>query len=151
MQSEELDRLIAEVGPLDTSILTCVKTADGGYAIRFEDVDVLAEWDDRRKRLVLSAEIGVPSAVRTRHVHETLLSYNLLWRETGGLVMAMTGPGGAVLQLVDLAGAGIEARSIATVAVNLAERTRIWRAYFDSEEGEVEAPAPEPLDTVIRA
>lgn len=151
MQQGELDRLMAEVGPLDDTIITCVKTPDGAYAIRFDDADVLAEWDDRRKRLVLSAEIGTPSPVRTPHVHATLLSYNLLWRETGGLSMAMTGRQGAVVQMVDLAGPEIEARNVATIAVNLAERTRIWRAYFESEAGEAEAPAPDALDNVIRA
>ena len=33
MQQEELDRVMAEVGPLDDSIITCVRTPDGAYAI----------------------------------------------------------------------------------------------------------------------
>lgn len=151
MDSEALDRLVAEAGSHEEGILASVRTADGAHAIRFEDADVIAEWDGARNRLVLSSEIGSPPPGRAAHVYETLLSYNLLWRETGGLRMALTGPKGIVLQLVDLAGPEIEARTVAIVAANLAQRTVIWRAFLESEGSDVAAPAPPNTSEMIRA
>jgi hypothetical protein len=141
---QDIERVFAEVGPLDERIATVIKTSDGAYAIRFEDVDVLAEWDDTRKRLVLSCEIGAVPPERAGQIYEILLTYSMAWRDTGGLRMALAGLGGNAVQLVDLAGEEIAARRIAIVAVNLAERTRVWRAFFTLHAGE--GPGPEPAD-----
>lgn len=151
MDSAALDRLISEAGSHEEGILAAIRTADGAYAIRFKDADVVAEWDEARQRLVLSSEIGTPPSARATHIYETLLSYNLLWRETGGVRMALTGPKGVALQLVELAGPEIEGRTVALVAANLAERTIIWRAFFESEGGDMAAPAPPSSSDMIRA
>ncbi len=152
MKQDELDRLMAEVGDHDDSIVACVKTLDGSFAIRFEDWDVLAEWDDERQRLMLSVEIGTPPVDRVAEIYETLLSYNLLWRATGGVHMGLTGRKGAALQMAELAGAEIAPPRIALVASNLADKAGIWQAYFESETPSREAvPQPAPADHVIRA
>jgi len=147
----EFDRLMSEVGPLDDMILACIKTPDGAYAVRFEDVDVLVERDGDRDRIALSVEIGAPPPSRALEVYETLLSYNLLWRETGGVRMALTGRKGSVVQFVDLTGSEINPRSIATVAANLASLTEIWRAFLQSAGGDSAAPAPIAAADFIRA
>lgn len=154
MEPVELDQLMAEVGAQDDRILACIKTPDGAFAIRFEELDVVAEWDETRKRLVLSSEVGTPPRARLAHIYETLLSYNLLYQVTGGVHLALTGRGGSVLQLVDLADAEIEPRQIAIVAVNLASLATIWQAYFESEEGgedAVSAPPAMTMADMIRA
>lgn len=138
MQAEDIDRLMAEVGAFDDTILACGKTPDGEYVIRFEEADVLAEWDRDRRRLVLSCEVGKPPRGRAEKIYETLLSFNLMWQDTGGLFLALAGRGGEVIQLFELFEAELEARRIATVAVNLENRRRLWQVYFDSEEIEVE-------------
>jgi hypothetical protein len=151
MQDIEFDRLMSEVGPLDDTILACIKTQDGAYAIRFEEIDVLVERDGDRDRIALSVEIGTPRPSNALSVYEALLSYNLLWRETGGVRMALTGRQGAVVQFVDLTGPEINPTSIATVAANLAGLSEIWRTYIDSDGGEAAAPAPISTGDFIRA
>ena len=131
---------MAEVGHLDDDIIECVRMEDGDYAVRFDEVDVFVEWDPGTARLVLSVEVGTPPASRAASICEALLAYNSLWRETGGLRLALTGREGAVLQIADLAGPAIDPKTIAIVAVNLVERTSIWRAYF-----ELEADSPQQL------
>ena len=122
------------------------------FAVRFEEWDVLAEWDDERQRLMLSVEIGTPPVDRVAEIYETLLSYNLLWRATGGVHMGLTGRKGPALQMAELAGAEIAPRQIALVAANLADKAGIWRAYFESETPSGEAvPQPAAPDHVIRA
>ena len=151
MEDIEFDRLMSEAGPLDDKILACTRTPDGTYALRFEEVDVLVERDEDRNRIALSVEIGAPRASRALEVYETLLSYNLLWRETGGVRMALTGRKGSVVQFVDLTGSEINARTIATVAANLASLTDIWRAFLQSAGGDIAAPAPIAAADFIRA
>ncbi len=151
MEDTEFDRLMGAVGPQDDAILAVVKTPDGAYAIRFEEIDVLVERDMDRDRIALSIELGVPRPTNALSVYETLLSYNMLWRETGGVRMALTGKGGAVVQFVDLTGAEINAVGIATVASNLASLSNIWLAFLESEGSDVNAPEPILPDTFIRA
>lgn len=151
MEDTVFDRLMSEVGPLDDAILACIKTPDGAYAIRFEEVDVLVERDDDRDRIALSVEIGAPRPSRALEVYETLLSYNMLWRETGGVRMALTGRKGSVVQFVDLTGGEINPRSIVTVAANLASLTEIWRAFLQSADGEAATPTPVAAAAFIRA
>lgn len=151
MEDTEFDRLMSDVGPLDDTIITVVKTPDGAYAIRFEEIDVLVERDMDRDRIALSIELGVPRPANALSVYETLLSYNMLWRETGGVRMALTGKGGAVVQFVDLTGAEINAVGIATVASNLASLSNIWLAFLESEGSDVNASEPILPDTFIRA
>lgn len=151
MEDTEFDRLMGAVGPQDDAILAVVKTPDGAYAVRFEELDVLVERDVDRDRIALSVEIGSPRASRALAIYETLLSYNLLWQETGGVRMALTGKGGNVVQFVDLTGSEINPVSIATVAVNLASLTEIWRAFLESEGSDLAAPEPVSTGDLIRA
>lgn len=151
MSIPDMDTMMEQVGALDDSIVACLKTQDGAYAIRFEDLDIFVEVEADRGRVVLSSEIGTPFHARAAEVYETMLSYNLLWRATGGLRMALTGRGGAMVQLVDLAGEEISARQIVTVAVNMADLTGIWQAYLLTGGGDVSLPQPFDLSTAIRA
>lgn len=151
MEIEDIDRVMAEVGRFEDEVLACGRTPEGDYVIRFEEADVVAEWDRDRRRLVLSSEIGRPPRSRTARIHEALLSFNLLWRDTGGLFMALAGRGGEVIQLFELFEPEIDARRIATVAANLESRRRLWRAYFDSEEADVVPQRPLASDEMIRA
>lgn len=150
MEEIAFDRLMGEVGSLDDTILAVVKTQDGAYAIRFEQLDVVVERDGDRDRIALSVEIGAPRPSQALEAYQTLLSYNMLWRETGGVRMALTGKGGSVVQFVDLTGSEINPRSIATVAANLASLTEIWRAFLQSAGNDTVAPAPVSAADFIR-
>ena len=103
MSIPDMDTMMEEVGTLDDSIVACLKTQDGAYAIRFEDLDIFVEVEADRGRVVLSSEIGTPFHARAAEVYETMLSYNLLWRATGGLRMALTGRGGAMTVKIKVA------------------------------------------------
>ena len=131
---ERVARLMTEVGPLDDDIVEVAQTSDDSWAIRFEDVDIEVERDPLGGRLVLSAEIAVPRREDRVTVYEALLSYSMLWRETGGLRMALAEPGGAAVQLVDVSIADLTPKLLATVAANLAERTLVWRAFLASDQ-----------------
>ncbi len=150
MHIEDIDRLMAEVGQYDETILACGRTPEGDYVIRFDESDVIGEWDAERRRLVLSCDVGKPPRARAASIYETLLSFNLMWQETGGLFMALAGRGGEVVQLFELFENELEARRIATVAVNLENRRRLWQAYFNSEEMETAPVRPAAARDMVR-
>lgn len=138
---EEVNAVVADVGPLDDSILSIARIADDRWVIQFEAVDVQVECDEATGRVMLSTVIGTAPPLRTAAVYEALLSYSSLWRETGGVHMALDGPGGEVLQMVDLPASELRPDILVTVAVNLAERTAIWRGFFDNDDADAPPPA----------
>jgi hypothetical protein len=131
--AQSVQQLISEVGPLDDAILEVVQTGDDSFALRYEHVDVELEIDAEGGRLMLSTEIGEPPLAQRLSIYQSLLTYSLLWRETGGVHMALAGPQGAVIQMTDLTFTELTPTLLATVAANLASRTLTWRAFFASD------------------
>jgi hypothetical protein len=127
---ERIQHVMRDIGPMDDDILAVVQTADDRWAVRFDDVDVDIELDTENERLMLSTTIGPAPAKRLETVYATLLTYSMLWRETGGIRMAMTNHGGDVLQMIELATSRLTPALLTIVAGNLCARTRIWRAFF---------------------
>ncbi|MCA0325696.1 MAG: type III secretion system chaperone [Proteobacteria bacterium] len=76
--------------------------------------------------VVLQAELGRPHERRRLEMAEALLSFNLLWADTGGMRAAMAGSDGQALLLLDLSlDAGAEDWAAALGA--LLEHTAQWR------------------------
>lgn len=137
---DDVNAVMADAGPLDDAIVSVARTADDRWVVQFDAVDVHVEYDEATGRVMLSAVIGLVPPLRTAAVYEALLSYSSLWRETGGVHMALNGPGGDVMQMVDLPASELRPDILVTVAVNLAERTLIWRGFF--EDDGADAPPP---------
>ena len=127
MGISDIDALLGAVGPLDDAILAVVRTGEDAWTLRFEDLDVDVEFDAQSERLMLSAVVGPVPATRAAKIHEMLLIYGLIWRETGAVRLALTGPGGEAVQMVDLFAPQASPEALVVLASNLAERTRIWR------------------------
>ena len=140
LSADELNRVLAEVGPLDDAILEVVGTDPDTWLVRFETVDVELEYDGPGGRLVFTVAIGTPSEANRLRIYEALLLYNVIWRDTGGLRMALSGPGAGALQIADLADADIDPRRIVLVAVNMAERALLWRGMMTAETAETSIP-----------
>lgn len=129
---EEINTLVAEAGPLDSEILSVSRIANDAWAIEYEPVMVELEYDASRGRLLLQTEIGVVPEEQKAQLLSAMLNVSFLWRESGGLHLAMAGREGAAMMMVDLAGDELTTQSIATVAGNLVERVLIWRGIFAS-------------------
>jgi hypothetical protein len=140
MTVEQIDALLSEAGPLDDGIVGIARTADDRWAIQFEDVDVEVEFSPETGRLLFATTIGTPPAARAPAIHEAMLSYTMLWRETGGVRMGLAGPGGEAVQMVDFPVAELRPDVVATVAVNLAARTLIWRGFLNDDSASARPP-----------
>lgn len=142
MTLEQINALMGEVGPLDDAVVAVARVAEDSWVIRFEAVDVQAEYDAEGGRLMLSTTLGVSPSRRTLEVYETMLIYTSAWRETDGIRMALDGPGGELLQMADLHAEGLAAGTLVTVAVNLAERAMVWRGFVGRADPEGASAAP---------
>ena len=144
--SLSLDSLLAEIGPRDPDIMEALRLEDDLWVVRFENVDIEIERDAETDRFVLSTDVGPVAAERQAKIYETLLVYNLLWRETGGVRMGLAEADGPVRQFVGLHASEVDAERLSLVLHNLKERTLVWRKLL---EGEKQPGPPEPNHPVL--
>jgi hypothetical protein len=127
--------LLAESGPLgDFDLVT--EFDDQTWGIVVGEVEVTAELDGTRSLLVLSGDAGRPAADRRAQICDALLQYNYAWRETGGTRMALDGPDGLIVQMLELPLAGLDARGLADAVATFAARLHTWREVIAAAPAE---------------
>jgi Tir chaperone protein (CesT) family len=139
--AERVALILQEVGARDDGIKEISAAGEAGWIVRFDEVEIEVEFDPQTQRLMVSSEIGTPPEELRVQMYEAVLLYSMLWRDTGGLRMAMSESGGPITQMVDLHLSSLTTPVLATVLRNLAEKTLIWRKYINGTD---EAP-PEPM------
>ena len=85
------------------------------------------DYEQGQERLWLSGEVATPPPSERARLHETLLTYNHRWRDTGGLRMSLDGEGGAVVLSYDMPAEGLELSRLAMVLTNFLDVLRAWR------------------------
>jgi hypothetical protein len=109
------------------------------WTVRFEDSSaLLVQWANTPARLVLSATLGRAQAEQQPALYEILLSYNLLWQETGGVRIGMDGPQGELTMIYDFFADLLSPSTLRTVVLNLANLARVWRAYVSGNDARPE-------------
>jgi hypothetical protein len=132
---ESIQLLMQEIGPATPEIDAVMQSEERSWAIQFDDETVVqVEWADEPSRLVLSSALGQVNPEMRLPVYETLLSYNLLWQDTGGVKAALAGPGGEVSLLYELfADTLLSLGDLRTVLLNFMQLTQLWTAYVKSD------------------
>lgn len=134
---EQIQQLIQEVGPSMPEIDAVVQTEEPSWAIQFSDETiVIIEAADDPARIVMSAELGAASEVRQRAVYETLLCYNLMWRDSGGVKVGLAGPQGSLIISTDVCLDGMSLMDLQEALNRFLKITRSWAQYVArTEEG----------------
>ncbi len=127
--SEQIGSLIEAAGPRDHDIEAVVQLPEGDYVVHYDDLEVTLTFEAETDRLVLSADLGDAPRNKRLAVYTTLLNYSLLWRDTGGVHIALTADGTAV-QLLTLFGSEVTLDLLDTVLRNFAVKARLMRAYI---------------------
>lgn len=139
---EQIQQLIQELGPSMPDIDAVVQTEDPSWAIQFADETVIIlEAAEEPPRIILSSELGSPTDSLQLPIYETLLCYNLLWRETGGVKIGLAGPKGALILSSELCLEGLTLMDLQAGITNFAKITRSWGQYVMGET----AVAPLPV------
>jgi hypothetical protein len=143
---ESIQLLMQEIGPATPEIDAVMQSEEGSWAVQFEDETVVQiEWADEPSRLVLSSALGQARPEMRLPVYETLLSYNLLWQDTGGVKAALAGPGGEVSLLYELfADTALSLGDLRTVLLNFMQLTQLWAPYVKSDAS---TPVNVPMST----
>lgn len=131
---EKIQTLIQELGPITPDIDAVVQTEEPSWAIQYSDETiVIIEAAEEPARIVLSSELGSPNDSIQLPVYETLLCYNLLWRETGGVKIGLAGPKGALILSCELCLEGLSLMDLQEGMTNFIMIVRTWAKYVTGE------------------
>ncbi len=124
----DVNNLMKEIGPwLDAAQID--QLSEGLWNILLDDDHVIeVELDDERNVFVLSMDIGRPTHENETEIYKTLLQTNALWRDTGGIRMAMEGGDeGQLLLMFDIPLQGLDVDSWGLRLHNFANAALGWR------------------------
>jgi hypothetical protein len=144
---EQVHDLMSGIGPLlELLEVTEFDEENVWTLVVDEETVVFADYQDEGERLVLSTEVGAPPPGDRKGLYELLLTYNNQWGETGGVRLALDAPDGSVVQIYDLALAGLDLPKLQAVIGNFVDVARAWREIVArGGEGGGE-PAAGPID-----
>jgi hypothetical protein len=144
---ERMQIMMEEIGPAMSEIEAVIQSEEKNWAIQFEDQSiVMLEWAENPDRVVLTAMLGVPSETMQLSVYETLLCYNLLWKDTGGVKMALSGPSGELVLLYELFASNLNRNELQTVLINFVSISQVWSVYVTGEGEQPASNLPSPTD-----
>lgn len=140
---EQIQQLVQEIGPSMQEIDAVVQTEEPSWAIQFSDETILViEAADDPSRMVLSAELGMVTEAQQRSAYETMLCYNLLWRDSGGVKVGLAGPQGALIVSREICLDNLTLAVLQQEISAFMKITRSWMQYIvQVDQGE---PTPLP-------
>lgn len=131
---DQAQMLLQELGPQTPEIDAILQEDEKSWLLVFGDEQTIyVEWANNPDRLVLTTGLGKPLAGSELQVYETLLSYNLLWPDTGGVRMAIDGPNGEIMLIYDLFDDQLSLTELQTVVLNISSIASIWRDYVKKD------------------
>lgn len=131
---EKIQSLIQDLGPSSPDIDAIVQTEEPSWAIQYSDETVvIIEASEEPARMVLSSELGSPNDSLQLPIYETLLCYNLLWRETGGVKIGLAGPKGALILSCELCLENLNLMDLQEGLSNFTSIVRTWSKYVTGE------------------
>ena len=144
---ERMQIMMEEIGPSIPDIEAVIQSEDKNWAIQFEDQSiVMLEWAEQPDRVVLTTLLGTPSESMQLSVYETLLCYNLLWKDTGGVKMALSGPGGELVLLYEMFASSLNLADMQVVLTNFLSIAQVWGTYVTGESENPVSGVPGPMD-----
>ena len=140
---EKIQQLMQELGPNTPDIDAVVQTEEPSWAIQFSDETVvIIESAEDPGRMVLSAELGSASDRLQLPIYETLLCYNLLWRDTGGVKIGLAGTKGELIISTEICLDGLLLASLQQGLADFANISRSWKSYVASADSQAAPPLP---------
>ena len=139
---ERIQQLMQELGPATPDIDAVVQTEEPSWAIQFSDESIIIiEPVDEPPRLVMSAELGTAPEAAERQLYEALLSYNLLWRDNGGVKIGLAGPKGSLIINWELSLEGLTLLDLQSAIVRFLKAASSWQHYVAKADTE-QSPLP---------
>ena len=140
IDKERMSLILGEAAQrLDVNGLLAINKQDA-WLIDFDEItEIAVELDASGQRVTFQCTLGRPDDGRRDQLCRTLLQYNYLWRETGGMRMALDGPDGDVVQIFEMPAESLNVESVQNVLGNFAQAASGWREALSRGS---DAPAP---------
>ncbi len=144
--TEQIQQLLQEIGPSMPDIDAVVQTEEPSWAIQFSDETVIIlEAAEDPSRIVISAEMGAVHDAQQRVIYETLLCYNLMWRNSGGVKIGLAGPQGTLIVSADICLDNLTLADLQQEISKFLKITRSWTQYIaKAGKGELAELPPLP-------
>ncbi len=136
---EQIQQLVQEIGPSMQEIDAVVQTEEPSWAIQFSDETIIIlEAADDPSRIVISADLGVVTEAQQRSAYETVLCYNMMWRDSGGVKIGLAGPQGALIVSRDICLDNLTLADLQQDIGKFMKITRSWTKFIvQSEQAEL--------------
>jgi hypothetical protein len=145
---EQIQQLLKELGPSMSEIDAVVQTEEPSWAIQFSDETIIIiEPADEPSRMVISAELGAAAEAQQRTVYETLLCYNLMWRDSGGVKIGLAGPQGALIISTEICVQGLVLSDLQQHLNTFLKIVRSWTEYVAKADAAEIPPLPGTRDS----
>ncbi len=145
---EQIQQLLKELGPSMSEIDAVVQTEEPSWAIQFSDETIIIiEPADEPSRMVISAELGAAAEAQQRTVYETLLCYNLMWRDSGGVKIGLAGPQGALIISTEICVQGLVLTDLQQHLNTFLKIVRSWTEYVAKADAAEIPPLPGTKDS----
>ena len=140
---EQIEHLVKELGPAMPDIDAIVQTEDPSWAIQFSDETIIIlEPADDPSRIVISTELGAAAEAQQRTVYETMLCYNLMWRDSGGVKIGLAGPQGALIISTDVCIESLTLQELKQEIQRFLTIARSWAQYVGKADASEAPPLP---------
>jgi hypothetical protein len=151
--TEQLNALLAETGAILELAEVIGFESENLWTLEVDETTILfVDHEANQHRIVLSGEVVKPHDARKISAYELLLQYNNQWKSTGGLRMALDGPGGSINQICDISTVDLNAHALADMIRVFVDVLRGWRDMLASEpSGSNDRPFGFEQDGFIRA
>ena len=156
--SEKLALLMTELGPSSDFINAVVEVEENAWGVACDDdtVGVGVEFDPETETLTVSTDLGQISAQNRLPTYETMLMYNAIGRDTGGIRLGITDQDGTAIQEMELAVESLELAYFRAKLQDFVLKASVWISILDrggvssSEEAEqtlseFQSPSPDAI------
>jgi hypothetical protein len=116
----------------EPTIESLVALDEDSFVLLFDSgIEVEVEDLTGSRLVALTSTIGTPGDSERLRVYEAALIYGLLWRDNGGVHMALTEQQGAMVQLAKIPALDMTLGDLTAVVRNFADKALVWRGFLE--------------------
>ena len=148
---ERFQVVMKELGPvLEPQMIS--QNSDTHWSIFYDDETFIElEYDPEGEKISLYSELGTPDNDKQLSTFKACLLYNFLWKDTGGVMLALDAPDGNIVLVYHMLVSEIDLPLLCSVIRNFAEKATVWRETLeaggiDLESDDTGGPAPFDFD-----
>jgi hypothetical protein len=140
--NETLTTWLTQLGPLLSAAEVRQAAPHQWFIVYDESLIIDVEYASDDAKLVLSADLGRALPGEEGATYQLLLQVNALWRETGGLRMALDAGDGELSQAYDIALGGLDLDGLERRVRNFESAARGWRDIIATKPAASEGATP---------